>query len=122
MSHPPVTLQPPAHHHPQVKSSTYDFEANKALLKLYQFFPDLCKQEKVSVMLAKVRKDPTRPGRTPGCGFLGSAAPIALVGKTSRAVGRRFPEIRRVGLPVPFPTLARLSSLFICVTVRAYQA
>lgn len=38
----------------QVKSGTYDFEANKALLKLYQFFPDLCKSEAVALMLAKV--------------------------------------------------------------------
>lgn len=38
----------------QVKSGTYDFEANKALLKLYQFFPDLCKPEAVALMLAKV--------------------------------------------------------------------
>ena len=38
----------------QVKSGTYDFEANKALLKLYQFFPDLCQPEKVALMLAKV--------------------------------------------------------------------
>ncbi|CAM9922278.1 unnamed protein product [Pylaiella littoralis] len=37
----------------QVKSGTYDFEANKALLKLYQFFPDLCKSEMVALMLAK---------------------------------------------------------------------
>ncbi|CAM9235258.1 unnamed protein product [Ectocarpus fasciculatus] len=37
----------------QVKSGTYDFEANKALLKLYQFFPDLCQPEKVALVLAK---------------------------------------------------------------------
>lgn len=37
-----------------MKSGTYDFEANKALLKLYQFFPDLCQPEKVALMLAKV--------------------------------------------------------------------
>lgn len=37
----------------QVQSGTYDFEANKALLKLYQFFPDLCKPEIVALMLAK---------------------------------------------------------------------
>lgn len=38
----------------KVKSGTYDFEANKALLKLYQFFPDLCKPETVALLLAKV--------------------------------------------------------------------
>lgn len=37
-----------------MQSGTYDFEANKALLKLYQFFPDLCKPEIVALMLAKV--------------------------------------------------------------------
>lgn len=37
-----------------MKSGTYDFEANKALLKLYQFFPDLSKTETVALMLAKV--------------------------------------------------------------------
>lgn len=37
----------------QVKSGTYDFEANKALLKLYQFFPDLCKPETVALLLTK---------------------------------------------------------------------
>lgn len=38
----------------KVKSGTYDFEANKALLKLYQFFPDLCKPETVALLLTKV--------------------------------------------------------------------
>lgn len=47
-----LTWMPLVHH--QVKSSTYDFEANKALLKLYQFFPDLCKPESVALMLTKV--------------------------------------------------------------------
>ncbi|CAM9370860.1 unnamed protein product [Discosporangium mesarthrocarpum] len=37
----------------QVKSNTYEFEANKALLKLYQFFPDLCKDDVVAKILAK---------------------------------------------------------------------
>ncbi|CAM9477984.1 unnamed protein product [Phaeothamnion confervicola] len=37
----------------QVSTNTYDFEANKALLKLYQFFPDLCKDNIVALVLAK---------------------------------------------------------------------
>ncbi|CAM9541156.1 unnamed protein product, partial [Choristocarpus tenellus] len=37
----------------QVRSKTYEFEANKALLKLYGFFPDLCKDDMVSLILAK---------------------------------------------------------------------
>jgi translation initiation factor 3 subunit K len=37
----------------QVSTSTYDFEANKALLKLYQFFPDLLKEEVVTQLVVK---------------------------------------------------------------------
>ncbi|CAM9513889.1 unnamed protein product [Chrysoparadoxa australica] len=37
----------------QVNTNTYDFEANKALLKLYQFFPDLCNTEMVALVMAK---------------------------------------------------------------------
>jgi translation initiation factor 3 subunit K len=39
--------------HDQVSSQTYDFEANKALLKLYQFFPDLVQPELVALAAGK---------------------------------------------------------------------
>ena len=37
----------------QVASNTYDCEANRALLKLYSFFPDLAKERSVALVLAK---------------------------------------------------------------------
>eukprot|EP01084_Bolivina_argentea_P016451 30795_1 len=37
----------------QVSTSTYDFTANKALLKLYQFFPDLMQEDVVARILYK---------------------------------------------------------------------
>lgn len=38
----------------QVQTQTYDFAANKALLKLYQFFPDRSNEQTIATVLAKV--------------------------------------------------------------------
>lgn len=39
-----------AHMRAQVKEGSYDFEANKTLLKLYLLFPSLANQEKVEMV------------------------------------------------------------------------
>jgi hypothetical protein len=40
----------------QTSDNLYDFEANLALLKLYQFYPEKLNEESVSKILAKVRR------------------------------------------------------------------
>ena len=48
----PARGSPP---HAQIQPSAYDFEANLAILKLYQFYPQTTNMEVVAKILAKAR-------------------------------------------------------------------
>ncbi|KAG5184843.1 eukaryotic translation initiation factor 3 k subunit [Tribonema minus] len=68
----------------QASSGTYDFEANKALLKLYQFFPDLVKADMVALAAGKALMALPAPDFA-ALSYLAPAAALAAEPLTSLA-------------------------------------